>query len=762
MPGKYSYNVVLADYSSQGLIPLPNDQTIQDLRDERDSHAYRAPRTQQSQTRRPETALSYNDSASRQRVRIFDSDTDEEPETIQEATPAALQGERSTRYHNKSIERTLQYSARPQRSSSLPKQPQEPAAAQDGLINNGDLIPRTRRKGGVRALIQARYDEELATALAAEEATGDEVHSLEGNKTSVPKAPVNARDSEEPSRVEAEQSKVVHRQDKQSKLSLHEFLNTIPRKPKLIKPNPNLRPRGPQRDSDEGRKGHGRSVSLKQFLDMVPEPPEKDQPSSAEQAVKQGTTASSSGSTETSRSPAPVSRLPKGVARSESPAVRKKISSTFSTECDTVPAAIASHRESVGERRDDLVRKQKRVLPHPPKQRILEQLPTDHDSGPVAPPISTETSAEHRDGLANANHEPRQAEQLLTKSTLPQQLKGDANDLDFDGFSDVDVEDSYFTAAAPSISTTSKSYSSQEPRRTSSLRTWKRPVRTDLSLREDRPSSSQGVRQKVHPPDGRVPSVLAGDGRDPSAGRETPARSLISSPKTSLTTGRSSVSPFLQTPPKVKDASRSDAQATFVHANSSNTSWGLPTIAVSDNRDDDLSKLFESDIEKHDGNILIFTSDEEEEDEDDLPTPRPQKLDSDIQFGTAQWGTISSGRQVDFTRKDADTMSELSAVFPPDIGRYGGSTEGGPLAVALAGMRHGGELGATYKPDRSSFMRRSFSGGELLQRLGLRSPPVSSARSGKSGRSGASGGSERSRQEYHRSPTARGRLPKNI
>lgn len=181
--------------------------------------------------------------------------------------------------------------------------------------------------------------------------------------------------------------------------------------------------------------------------------------------------------------------------------------------------------------------------------------------------------------------------------------------------------------------------------------------------------------------------------------------------------------------------------------------------------------MFDGSDRSCDRNILIFTSDEEngdeeeEEEEDELPTPRLQRLEEDVTYPSAGWGMISAGRHVIPGAKDADSMSDLSAVFPPDIGRFNsGGERGSPLAVALQSMQHGGELGVAYKPQSRSIFGRSLKTSEILQRLGMkRNKSEVGSIGGSVGGDSASGKSKTTakdgRPKYHRSSSARGRLP---
>jgi hypothetical protein len=124
--------------------------------------------------------------------------------------------------------------------------------------------------------------------------------------------------------------------------------------------------------------------------------------------------------------------------------------------------------------------------------------------------------------------------------------------------------------------------------------------------------------------------------------------------------------------------------------------------------------------------ITIFTSDEEDEntEEGDLPTPRLQSIPESATFPSRRWGTISSGQHESARCKDDDEMSETSAVFPPDIGRYKYVCEGeGPLALTFSEMAddEGKSKGSKVSKGRRGKLRRGVSKTGLLERLRLRS-----------------------------------------
>jgi hypothetical protein len=115
----------------------------------------------------------------------------------------------------------------------------------------------------------------------------------------------------------------------------------------------------------------------------------------------------------------------------------------------------------------------------------------------------------------------------------------------------------------------------------------------------------------------------------------------------------------------------------------------------------------------------LYSSDEAEMEEQDcdLPTPKLRSI-PETELMTSHWGMISAGQNVLPRVREEDELSEESAIFPPDIGRYRYAGAGeGPLALALRGNV---EDVRKVRPVRSfkSVQRKSNSGGDgLLQKL---------------------------------------------
>jgi hypothetical protein len=83
----------------------------------------------------------------------------------------------------------------------------------------------------------------------------------------------------------------------------------------------------------------------------------------------------------------------------------------------------------------------------------------------------------------------------------------------------------------------------------------------------------------------------------------------------------------------------------------------------------------------------LYSSDEAEMEEQDcdLPTPKLRSI-PETELMTSHWGMISAGQNVLPRVREEDELSEESAIFPPDIGRYRYAGAGeGPLALALRG-----------------------------------------------------------------------------
>lgn len=702
MPSKYSFGVVIADYSSQGLISIPNDRQIQYLRDDAQSR-YTAPasrtRSQSNATKAsgkdtiassyrptttnnhvPQLALESPVDSKSRRVLIIDSDSDEERLDSRSRFPARPQKSRAPQ---QAIVAPASHIPRPSTAKSQDQAKQvriqQPGEATPQLqpshvvpeSRRAATSPITRRHGGVKALIQARYDEELAAALEHERR--ESVDGDQPQQTTGVRAFYQAKRQREAGlRPRAED----HRPDNTNRLSLHEFLDSVPRT--ASKPKPQARE--PVHVADKAAKAsHGRDMSINEFLRMEPAPPE-DGPA----AITHG-----------GRSPL-VARLPKGIELGSRLEQRKSMDEE---------AAELNHAQSL----PSSPRKRSRTPP-----RRLQPLSAQVDSEEDNPGPS------HQPSMAFRAQKHRQKE--LSRSTAASSYQpSTGRSLNFDGFSDVD-DDSYFAPGPVIDPAATANRPSTQRRRSHSLQSRGRSPRRPGSSAAQRPNSVLGsAGMRLNPVEGS--RVLAN--------RLGPGISPVSSPKHSLTK-LSSVSSFeAESSTTVERPASHHAKLSTLskpQPPSSTGSWHLPKLTPLDDQPEDFSNLFDAGDGQEAGNILIFTSDEEdgedEEDDaevDDLPTPQLQSLSEDVQIAPAHWGTISSGRHVDLSRKEADSMSMLSAVYPPDIGRYSSVGEaGGPLEMALAGMRHGGELGASYKPGKASFLRKAINPSEFLQRLGLR------------------------------------------
>jgi hypothetical protein len=693
MPGRYSYNVVLADYSSQGLISLPNDKQIRYLREPTGPTTT----TQTSQLARTRsqsaaTRLSYQNTNSGhdlhpsqslrslkttnpaprsttpapdgKRVLIFDSDSEDDGDGGEIDRPPTAH----------SLAAPQDHKIWP-RSQTPVAQYQKPHQTQKEHVSNGHprdrpisrssdrtlTSPPPQRPGGVRALIQARYDEELAKAIR------DEQSAAEDSRTT-------------------------------KQMSLHEFLDSVPRSPRKPKPQPREPVAVPPQATRPFRDG---DISVKQFLDLVPEPPqEKEQRSQPTLARRH-----SQGNL--------ISRMPRGIA---------------------VQRPAPSPVPTGPPRREDRYYRNARgsASPLPRAKAVNSRI---HNPYPLDQSVSTQRKSPSVQTTPNqtattpSNPKPMVAKH--SRKTGPKENL-DNYELDFEGFSE--QQDSYFTTLPP--------------------------------LSRDRPLDSGPMQDRLAPLELRTPRL-----RD-TAERPSPSHSrkmIPGSPGSDSLASMSSLGIQSQTTMGLSPrGGMSDQNSKASERPGTNDSWGLPSLVVNSDKGDDFGHMFDDgrpDARRDDRNILIFTSDEEEEDDelDDLPTPKLQRLEEDVQMASDRWGMISAGRHVPQHVKEPDTMSELSAVYPPDIGRYTSSGgAGGPLAVALQGVRHGGELGYTYKPPTEPFYRRAAKPKDILQKLGLRGTASSSGGStisGGSGGSGSNGTNPRPKPKYHRASSARTRLP---
>jgi hypothetical protein len=718
MPGKYSYNVVLADYSSQGLISLPNDKQLEYLREPTEPRTI--PTTSQLSRTRSQSAatrLSYQHTSSGhdiqlsrshkslaqanpaprsttpapdgKRVLIFDSDSDGgDDEADRPPTSRSL----ATPTHHHTWERSqtpvAQYQ-QPHQTQKVDLDNGQPSHHQrDGVTSRSSertlTSPPRRRAGGVRALIQARYDEELAKAVQAEEGSADRSRST-------------------------------------NPMSLHEFLDSVPRSPSKAKPQPREPVAVPKKATRPLRDGE---ISVKQFLDLVPEPPqEKTQRSQPALARRH-----SQGDL--------ISRMPRGVAFQR-----------------PTPSPVPTGPP----RREDRYYRNGRgsvsPLPrdHAVKPRTQISKPQDKSEWPQRSGQSAQMRPEAKVTLPTPSSTTTSKQ---AKRSIPQE-KLDDYELDFDGFSE--QQDSYFTTLPP--------VSGDKPLGPSRLQGSNAP----RELRTPGISPGLDERKLSRIRDTQAPRAASGDD---SATASNQRRMIPSSPGSDSLGSLSSLGVESHTTTGFSPrGGASEQKAKAPDRPNTADSWGLPSLVVSSEKGDEFGHMFNDerpDARRDDRNILIFTSDEEDEEDDDdevddLPTPRLQRLEEDVQMASDQWGMISAGRHVPQHAKEPDTMSELSAVYPPDIGRYASSGDvGGPLAMALQGVRHGGELGYTYKPPPKPFYRRAAKTTEILQKLGLRGGASSSGGStisGGSGGSGSTGTNPKPRPKYHRASSARTRLP---
>ena len=642
MPGKYSYNAVLSDYSSQGLIPLSNTKQIEYERESGTETARSANRA------RSQSALKARSThgippVSGQRVVIQDSDS--ECDSLPSVRAQTSQSHRVsyTPQRQPRLDRTQRKQVRIEKPLPSPPKTSTPARS---------------RPGGVRAFIAARYQEEVG--------------ALPGPGSSLPD------------------------------LSLHEFLNSVSQKPETTKHQPRDDHLVPPKSSASS---HNRDISVKEFLNLVPSPPPE---LGSGLPHKPQNPPVSSGAHRSLL----VSRLPKGV---ELPARQTR---------EPISAAKRSG------------------LPQSSRPEARAQ-PALSDVKARTPQISKTVAATQRASprAVPASHEPpKKLERGQPKKTPPQEHFGKDYSLDFDGFADTEV--SYFPHMGPAVASTAPLD------RVSSLKSSTR--------RSDTPQSAT--------------TVLAVSGRGHRLGptRSKPEQNVDFtatppiSPQDSTFHTDDQLSPGNESATTYERSIRSPQPPKLEHKRRNSGSWSLPAIQQSVSNSNSFSNMFE---DRGGRNVLIFTSDEEdsqeevgETDEDDLPTPRIQKLEEDVRFPSNEWGMISAGKQFTPDSKDPDNMSDGSAVYPPDIGRRFSGSES-PLALALQSMRHGGELGAAYKPPQSRFMlRNTVNASEILGRLGLKKTSVMNDKASTMS-SSTSGKSRDQARPYHPASSSRGRLP---
>lgn len=113
--------------------------------------------------------------------------------------------------------------------------------------------------------------------------------------------------------------------------------------------------------------------------------------------------------------------------------------------------------------------------------------------------------------------------------------------------------------------------------------------------------------------------------------------------------------------------------------------WDLPRVRHGEHDDS-----FDDILQSMKNMTASSTSHEGMDDEDHgFAAPRLPSTSKNELPSRRQWGTISTGRSTSARAREVDEMSETSAVFPPDIGRYKYEGEGtSPLTMAFAAMSH--------------------------------------------------------------------------
>jgi hypothetical protein len=655
MPGKYSYNAVLSDFSSQGLIPLPNDKQIDSQRESESNRPTRS-RSHSALNGGPAPVSSVRPG---QRIVIRDSDSEDDAPEPPQRPQARSVPIRQTRPKHAEQRKHVRI------EKPLPSTPRK-------------AIPEPRRTGGVRAFIAARHQEELS-ALTEPESSAPEI-------------------------------------------SLHEFLDSVPRSPERARRQPRQAHLMSTRSSGSS---HVRDLSVSEFLNLVPNPPpevetkvgigERSPVSSVAKALPLGSHPPMVYSRKPPVSPdaraSPlVSRLPRGIELS----TRQPLTPPSTEKKSRTPAHAknaSTSRRSLGSERPIGSPIPERKTSIPASSNVTR---TAKMTSPILAVASRTTESELRRGQP--------------EKSPPQEHFGTDYDLDFDGFTD--QESSYFPRM-DSINPKPAPAKRLETRHSRSLRHTKViPSRNKRDL---------NTKPAATPPISPQESTFQTDDQ--------------------LSPGHESNTTYDQSIRSAKPPLNSEQKQ------GTSGSWSLPAIKKSESDTNSFSNMFE---DKAGRNILIFTSDEEDKDgeddsdEDDLPTPRVQKLEVDPSLPSTEWGMISAGKQFNPNSKDSDSMSDLSAVYPPDIGRHYGGDES-PLDFALQSMQHGGELGASaYKQQQSRFaLRKTINTSEILGRLGLRRSSTISDKGIIIAGSASGKSKTQARPPYHPASSSRARLPMN-
>ena len=619
MPGKYSHNVVLASYSNQGIISLPNDDQACYVKEDpyRRAASAAAPRQRKSsnatevtgyqslgrrsvksvatpsQPRRHGLGLA-DMSQSRGRVVIADSDSEDDIKLHHQnlrSTAASYQAATAVRPPN--FTRNSYAEAMPRRRRAAddptraepPKALNRPRTAQSRGNETASLSPSLQRRSGVRAFMQARHLKETAT---------------------------------EPTKAEGRGGR-----DRSRPLTMKELLASGNR-------------------SGTVAAGHSRGASEVSVADFL------------------------------------------------------RTTSVSTTDSATTPEDPNSAPR------------------HPPKGQVASEdrdMPVPH--GP-APPVG---STKVQDASGTHARRPR------THDTLP-----DDYDLDFDGFTD-DGEDNRFDSAFTQPSKSARLARSngqqqlpkkpareQQKPKSANTRTAKLDQRSMAQLA---PAVIQRQQRRSISPALFVPREQRPPPKSPSHRNEAQSRTGHSQ-QDSVTSSQSrsqgsSVFGLSSTTQTTVVGSR-DSPTSFMRSKTGTPhSWGLPRL----DHNEPMDNAFDNMFDEKSNRTAIFTSDEEEDESENeyAPAPRLQTVDEKAIYSSNQFGTISSGRDV--TAKDRDAISEMSAAFPPDIGRFKyGEEETMPPAISR--RYHVAETVPEIKMPISQEKTKKSSGGGLLERLKLR------------------------------------------
>ena len=619
MPGKYSHNVVLASYSNQGIISLPNNDQACYVKEDpyRRAASAAAPRQRKSsnatevtgsqslgrrsvksvatpsQPRRHGLGLA-DTSQSRGRVVIADSDSEDDIKLHHQnfrSTAASYQAATALRPPN--VTRNSNAEAMPRRRRAAddptraepPKALNRPRTAQSRGNETASLSPSLQRRSGVRAFMQARHLKETGIEPTKAERRG-------------------GRDGSRP-------------------LTMKELLASGNR-------------------SGTVAAGHSRGASEVSVADFL-----------------RNTSVSTANSATTPEDPTSAPhQLPKGQTEPE-----------------------------------------------------VQDVPLPHNSAPPVGPVKVQEAS------GTQTRRPR------THDTLP-----DDYDLDFDGFDD-DAEDNRFDSAFTQPSKSArlgrsnvqqqlpkKPAKEQDKSKSANTRTAKLDQRSMAQLA---PSVVQRQQRRSISPALFVPREQRPPPKSPSHRNEAQSRtghsqqdSVTSSQSRSQGSSVFGLSSATQT---TVIGSRDSPTSYMRSKQGTPHSWGLPRL----DHNEPMDNAFDNMFDEKSNRTAIFTSDEEEDESEneDAPAPRLQTVDEKAIYSSKQFGTISSGRDV--TAKDRDAISEMSAAFPPDIGRFKYGEEE-TMPPPMSRRYHVAETAPEIKKPISQEKTKTSSGGGLLERLKLR------------------------------------------